>query len=442
MLDLDNIGRQNLLRWICRFATIIAFMPTIAPGEDLTAVEKKLSEAIDARLNEQIAALQKIVDIDSGTLNAAGVREVGRYFETELQALGFRTRWASMPETMHRAGHLIAERVAPKASGKRVLLIGHLDTVFEGKGHRFARSGDTATGAGTNDMKGGDIAILYALKALHQAKLLDGATVRVVLTGDEENPGQPTSASRRDLLEVARQSDVAFSFEPDSGKVVIGRRGLSTWSLQVTGQQGHSASVLKPKGGAGAVYETARILDEFRRIYAVHPSITVNPGLILGGTDVSYDETRSAGNAAGKFNVVARATTVKGDIRFLSDADRDAAKARMREIVAANLPKTGAQIEFDDMVPGWPATEANRKLLAEVAAVSRALGMAPVEADDPVTRGFGDVNFVGDVPSVDGLGVKGEAFHSPDENVDLRSLAPATSRAAILIYRMIQQPRS
>jgi len=417
-------------------------MPNAAPAQDLTPVEKKLVEAINAHISDEIAALQTVVDIDSGTLNAAGVREVGRYFEAELQPLGFKTRWASMPEAMHRAGHLIAERVAPKGSKKRVLLIGHLDTVFEGQGHRFERNGDKAKGAGTNDMKGGDIAILFALKALHQAKLLEGATVRVVLTGDEENPGLPTTVSRSDLIQAARQSDVAFSFEPDSGKVVIGRRGLSTWSLQVTGVQGHSATVLRPKGGAGAVYETARILDEFRRIYSVHPSITVNPGLMLGGTGVSYDESRSAGTAAGKFNVVARSATVKGDLRFLSDADRDGAKARMREIAAANLPKTSAQIEFDDMVPGWPATEANRRLLAEVAAVGRALGQGTLEADDPVTRGFGDINFVGGVASVDGLGVKGEGFHGPDEEIDLRSLGPATSRAAVLIYRMVQPPRS
>src|SRR5215469_8577857 len=424
------------------FLAIILAMPNKAHPQALTPTESKLVEVINARISDEIAALQKVVDIDSGTLNVAGVREVGRYFEAELQPLGFKTRWASMPEAMHRAGHLIAERLAPKGSKKRVLLIGHLDTVFEGQGHRFERNGDRAKGAGTNDMKGGDIAILYALKALHQARLLESATVRVLLTGDEESPGLPTTVSRRDLVEAARQSDVAFSFEPDSGKVVIGRRGLSTWSLQVTGVQGHSATVLRPKGGAGAVYETARILDEFRRIYSVHPSITVNPGLLLGGTGVSYDESRSAGAAAGKFNVVARSATVKGDLRFLSDADRDGAKARMREIAAANLPKTSSQIEFDDMVPGWPATEANRRLLAEVAAVSRALGLGTPEADDPVTRGFGDVNFVGGVASVDGLGVKGEGFHGPDEDIDLRSLGPATSRAAVLIYRIVQPPRS
>jgi glutamate carboxypeptidase len=288
-------------------------------------------------------------------------------------------------------------------------------------------------------MKGGDVVILYSLKALHQAGLLEGATVRVFLTGDEENPGLPTSVSRRDLVEVARQSDVVFCFEPDTGKAVIGRRGLSTWSLQVTGVQGHSMYVLGPKGGAGAVYEASRVLDELRRAYTGHPSTTVNPGLVLAGTDVSYDGSRSEGNAAGKYNVVARMATVKGDLRFLTDADRDEAKARMLQIAGANLPKTTAQIDFEDVVPGWPATEANRKVLTELAAVSQALSMGPVEPDDPATRGFGDVNFVATVPSIDGLGVRGGGFHAPDESIDLRSLGPSTSRAAVLVYRMLQR---
>jgi glutamate carboxypeptidase len=291
-------------------------------------------------------------------------------------------------------------------------------------------------------MKGGDIALLYALKALHGDGLLEGATIRVFLTGDEESPGLPTAVSRRDLVAAAGQSDIAFSFETDSGKAVIGRRGLSTWSMQVTGLQGHSANVLRPRGGAGAIYEASRILDEFRKTYAIHQTVTVNPGIFLGGTDVAYDAAHSSGTVAGKFNVVARAATVKGDLRFLSDADRNEAQARMREIVGASLPKTSAQIDFENVVPGWPATDANRRVLGEVDAAMRDLGMGPVEADDPVSRGFGDFNFIGSTLSgVDGLGVKGDGFHSPDESVNLRSVAPATSRTAVLIFRTLQQKR-
>jgi glutamate carboxypeptidase len=340
---------------------------------------------------------------------------------------------------MRRAGHLLAERVAPSgAAGKRVLLIGHLDTIHEGS--RFERAGDTARGAGVADMKGGDVALLFALKALHEAGALTNATVRVFLTGDEENPGSPTKISRRDLVETARQSDVALSFESDSGRAAIGRRGLSLWWLEVAGAQGHSASVLRERGGAGAIYEGSRILDGFRRVFSVHPNVTANPGILLGGTDVTYDADGSAGTAAGKFNVVARTVTVKGDLRFVSDAGREEAKTRMREIAAANLPGTTARLSFEDLVPGWPATDGNRAVLTLIDEASRDLGQGLVEADDPGSRGFGDFNFIGALlPGADGLGVRGSGEHSPEETIDLTSLGPCTARAAVVISRLLRR---
>ena len=405
----------------------------------LSPAEKALALSVEARLGEEMAALEKVVDIDSGTFDTDGVRAVGRFFEKELEALGFRTRWIPMPEAMRRAGHLVAERVSPNSPGKRVLLLGHLDTVFEGKGHRNRNDGAVIRGAGAADMKGGDIVILFALEALESAGMLEDATVRVFLTGDEENPGMPTSESRRDLVAAARESDVGLGFEPDAGKntIVLGRRGLSTWSLDVTGAQGHSSGVLRPGRGAGAIYEAARILEGFRGAFSAG-NVTVNPGLFLGGTDVAYDGTTSSGASAGKYNVVARTVTVKGDLRALDEAEREAAKARMREIAAAGLQETSATLEFDDVVPGWPITEGNRSLLKAVDAVSRALGQPALTEADPARRGFGDANFVGGLlPVADGLGVRGAGTHGPDESLDPESVGPATQRAAVLIGRLL-----
>jgi glutamate carboxypeptidase len=318
--------------------------------------------------------------------------------------------------------------------------MGHLDTIFEGQGHRFERAGRTARGAGGADMKGGDVALLFALKALHGAGMLENAAVRVFLTGDEENPGLPTAVSRRDLVEAARQSDVGLSFESDSGKVAIGRRGLSTWTLEASGMQGHSASVLRPAAGAGAIYEASRILDGFREAFTGHPAITINPGIFLGGTDTAYDAEKSAGTAAGKFNIIARTGIVKGDLRFVTDSERDEAKSRMQEIAAAGLPRTTARLAFEDLAPGGPASEGNRAVLALIDRVSRDLGQGPVEADDPVSRGFGDFNFIGALVSgADGLGVKGNGEHGPAESMDLDSLGPCTARAAIVISRLLRQ---
>ena len=405
----------------------------------LDQAEQELVRSVETRLAEEIAFLEKVVNIDSGTLNTAGVAKVARVFQQELDALGFTTRWAPLPEALRRSGHLVAERVAGTQIGARLLLMGHLDTIYEGEGHRFERSGETVRGAGVSDMKGGDVAMLFALRALQEAGMLEGATVRVVLTGDEENPGIPTEVSRRELVETARQTDVALSFESDSGKVAIGRRGLTIWSLEVEATQGHSANVLRPRAGAGAIYETSRILDGFRSAFSEHPNVTVNPGLFLGGTHVVHDPEKSAGTSAGKFNVIARAATVKGDLRFLTDTEREATTARMREIAAANLPGASARLDFQDLAPGWPATEGNRAILALINAVHRDLGQGSVEADDPSSRGFGDFNFIGALVSgADGLGVKGNGEHGPDESMDLDSLGPCTTRAAVLISRLLR----
>jgi len=422
---------------VAAFAALILAASAVS-AQSLSPAEKKLVQSVEKHLDEESAAFQKVVDIDSGTLNTIGVQEVGRYFLKELQDLGFQARWVSMPDAMKRGGHLVAEHIAPKSRGKRVLLIGHLDTVFEGKGHRFERAGDLVKGAGVSDMKGGDIVLLYALKALKDSRLLDDATIRVVLTGDEESPGLPLEVSRRDLREAAHQSDIALSFEPDTGKIALGRRGLSTWVLQVTGAQGHSAYVLH-NGGAGAVYEAARILDGIRAAFAAHPSTTINPGLILGGTDVSYDADKSAGTSAGKFNIVAKGATVLGDVRCLSPKDLEQAKAKILEIASASLPKTSAHISFEDVFLGWPVTEGNRDALRFLGVVSKDLGQGPLEADDPAQRGAGDFGYIGSIVNgADGLGIRGQGFHSPEESADLRSLGPSTSRAAVAIARLVR----
>lgn len=420
------------------FVFLAALAAPASRAQDLTPAEKKLAQSVEARLGEEMAALEKVVNIDSGTFNTVGVREVGRFFEKELKALGFATRWIPMPEAMHRAGHLVAERVSLKPSGKRVLLIGHLDTVFEGQGHRFQNEGGVIHGAGVIDMKGGDVVLLFALKALESAGLLKGATVRVFLTGDEENPGLPTSESRRDIVAAAKESDVGLAFEAGIGSTIaLGRRGLSTWSLDVTGSQGHSSVVLRTSRGAGAIYEAARILDGFRAAFSAG-NVTVNPGLFLGGTDVAYDATKSAGTSAGKFNVIARTVTVKGDLRALVDAEREAAKERMIEVAAASLPKTSAKLEFEDLVPGWPVTDGNRSVLKTIDTVNRALAQPSLTERDPLAGGFGDANFVGGLlPVADGLGLRGDGIHNPDESLDPKSVGPVTQRAAVLISRLL-----
>ena len=405
----------------------------------LSAEETRLRDHVRAHHEDDIALLEKAVNISSGTQNLAGVRRVGDLFGAELAALGFTVRWAEMPASMRRAGHLVAERRGTR--GARLLLIGHLDTVFEGEGQRFVRTDSIAKGAGTADMKGGDVAIISALRALHATGALEGAQIVVIMTGDEESAGAPLSLARKDLIEAAQRSDFALAFEGGrAARASIARRGSSGWTLDVTARQGHSAGVFSSGSGYGAVYETARILDGFRRELAGDPTLTFNPGLIAGGTTVQRDSS-GAMTAAGKTNIISPSAIVQGDLRFLRESQKDSARARMRAIVAQNLPGTAAEITFRDSYPAMPPTAAGAELLARFDAVSRSLGYGPVEGDPPESRGAGDVSFVAPhVTGMDGLGVSGRGSHSPDESVNLNSLRMAGERAAVFMHRLITRP--
>jgi glutamate carboxypeptidase len=427
---------------IGRLAILISLISARAGGQTLSAPERKMREYVKAHVEEETQFLKKVVDINSGTMNFAGVRAVGDEFAKELTALGFESRWVTLPDSVRRAGHLVAEHRAKRkrmAKGrKRVLLLGHLDTVFEGEGQKFTMVDDsTARGAGTSDMKGGDVAVLYALKAMKAAGTLDDANIIVVLMGDEESGGEPQSVSRAALVEAAKKSDIALAFEEDAGKATVARRGWSSWRLHVTARQAHSQGVFSQGSGYGAIYEAARILDGFRTAMAGEQYLTFNPGVIVGGTTVEYDTTLTSGKTAGKLNIIAPIAEVHGDLRFLTQQQLDSARARMRQIVAKSLPGTSATITFSEANPSMPPTKGNYALLAKLDQVTRALGYGPTEALDPGLRGAGDISYIAQlVDALDGLGVKGDRAHTPDETINLKSIPVTTERAAVLIYRL------
>lgn len=403
------------------------------PG--LSRIEQRIRDYVRAHEAEEIDLLSKAVNISSGTLNLAGVRDVGKLFEPQFTALGFDTRWVTLPDAVGRAGHLFAEHKGTR--GKRLLLIGHLDTVFEGEGERFVRYDTLAAGAGSSDMKGGDMVVLFALKALQSVGALDGTRIIVAFTGDEEDAGALYDVSRKPLIDAAKRSDIALGFEEDAGKGTVARRGMGGWQLEVTATQAHSSGIFSPAAGYGAIYEAARILNSFREQLSTQQYLTFNPAVIVGGTDVTYDSARIAGTTAGKDNIIAPRVFARGDLRFISRDQEVKAQAAMRAIVAQHLPGTSAKITFEEGNPAMPPTPGNYRLLGTVDSVSRALGQGPVEALDPGRRGAGDISFVSDyVDALDGLGVIGMRSHTPDERVNLKSIVPATERAAILIYRL------
>jgi glutamate carboxypeptidase len=380
------------------------------------------------------ALLQQVVDIESPTENTAGVRAVGDAFAGELREIGFTTRWVEMPAEMKRAGHLVAESGGSR--GKRLLLLGHLDTVLAGE--RFRSEGTRAYGTGTADMKGGAVVLLQALKALHAAGALKDRRVTVMLTGDEEDAGMPLSASREPMLELAKASDAALSFEAAiGGTATVGRRGINSWTLEVTGETGHSSGIFGPERGSGAVYEAARILAAFQAELGNEKYLTINPSVIVGGTKAALDDYR--GNAEGKTNVIAPTAVARGDIRYISLEQERSAVERMQAIVARHLPRTQATLRFDEgAYPPMTPTPGNEALLKTLDGASRDLGLGAVEALDPADRGAGDIGFIAHLlPCLDGLGSGGGAnSHAPGEYTDLATLTPMAQRAAVLIYRL------
>ena len=410
-------------------------------GQRLSRTEKKIVEKVKAMDEASIDFLEKVVNINSGTMNLEGVKKVGDEFSTAFQTIGFETEWIEMPKEMNRAGHLFARIQGKK--GKKLLLIGHLDTVFEADSpfQTFERNGTMAYAPGGNDMKGGNVVILYALKALHDLNLLKDATITVAYTGDEERTGKPLSISRKDLIEAAKASDIALGFETATGfnNATIARRGASGWKVETAGKRAHSSGVFSERTGAGAIFELSRILHQFYKEVRGEEYLTFNPGNILGGTFVNYETLKSSGTAYGKSNVVAQTAVVHGGLRFISETQKENARAKMRAIVDNHLPSTNATITFTDSYPAMGPTVANKALLNELSAVSEALGFGEVEAYDPGRRGAADISFVADyVSGLDGLGSMGTGAHTPQETVDLATFNALIQRTAVFIYRLIR----
>jgi glutamate carboxypeptidase len=412
---------------------------TAAQAQKLTATERKLVASVQQRMPQTEQLLERVVNINSGTLNVAGVREVGQVFRQEFDALGFKTEWVAMPAAMQRAGHLVAQHQGKK--GKKLFLIGHLDTVFEldMPFTKFTRLNDSlATGQGVNDMKGGDVIILAALQALHANGLLRDARITAYFTGDEERGGKGPE-SRADFIARAKQADVALAFETavDLHTVAAARRGSSSWLLKTSGTAAHSSTIFKPAVGYGAVFEAARILNSFRENLSQEQFLTFNPGLVVGGSEVNYDETKARGEVVGKTNIIAPAATATGDLRFLTETQKEAARTKMRAIVAQNLPGTKAEITFTDGLPGMAPTPGNQRLAALVDQASRDLGLGPVAAGDPGSRGAGDISYVAQyVDCLDGLGASGKGAHAPGETINMKEFPRLVERTALLLYRL------
>ena len=425
-----------------KYILILIITLSVGFAQSLNQDEKEIQKFVEKSTNEAIDLLEKIVNINSGSLNIKGNQKVGKILQKELDKLGFNTYWVTYPKEVKRSGHLFAEMRGGK--GKKITMVGHLDTVFE-KDHpfqKFVRKGNKAYGPGVDDMKGGDVSMLYVMKALNHIGKLKDMNLTLVFIGDEEKLGAHSSIVRKELIEAGKWADIGLGFEGATGieTGTVARRSASSWILATTGIQGHSSRVFSETLGYGAIFEASRIINTFREELAEEQYLTFNPGVIVGGTDTDYDPVNAKGTAFGKTNVVSQSVTVHGGIRTISVKQLEDAIKSMEKIASNNLPGTTAKIEFKTSYPPMEPTKANYALLENLEEVNIALGYGNLEPLDPSKRGAADISFI--APYVDaalaGMGPDGQGAHSANEWLDLTSFPKTTTRSAILIYRLTQ----
>ncbi len=444
----EQASKARLALMKAQFLVAFAAL-SIFPGSPalaaLNPAEQKMIATVDAEQQRTLLLLERWVDQNSGTMNKAGVEAVRDMVEPEFTQLGFTTQWIDM-SAVGRAGHLVFRHKGSRR-GKRLLLIGHIDTVFEPDSpfQHWVREGDRAHGPGAGDDKGGDAVILAALRAMQAAGTLRQANITVFLTGDEEDAGRPLAISRRDLIAEGKRSDVALDFEDlavedgnDMGSTA--RRSAGSWTLSVTGRSAHSAGV--GSDDYGAIYELARIIDQFRRELP-EDKLTYNVGLVGGGQTAELDADKIRLQATGKTNIIAGSAIARGDLRAISQDQIARVEAKMRTIVAQPLAGAHAEISFDaDIYPPMPPTPGNQAILAQLNGVNRDMGLPSMGELDPADRGAGDISFVAsEVDGLAGLGPASAGSHTAGETVDIPSIFKQAKRAAILMSRLAAERR-
>ncbi len=401
---------------------------------------------VDKEGDRTIALLERMVNQNSGTLNFPGVRAMGDMLKPDFEALGFKVEWLELPETK-RAGHFVATHKG-NGKGKRMLLIAHIDTVFEPSSpfQKFSRDGNRAIGPGVVDDKGGIAVIVASLRAMQAAGTLKNADIMVMFTGDEEKTGDPIPVARRDLVEAGKWADVALEYEnlaQEGGKEfgTVARRSANNWTLTATGKTGHGGSVFGPDLGYGAIYEITRILDGWRASL-IEENLTFNVGVIAGGTPATIDADGVKVQASGKTNVIPATAVARGDLRSLTPKQDTKAREKMQAIVAQHLPGTGATLTFQDNTPPMAPTEGNRALLARVNAINRDLGVPEMAEFPPAKRGAADSSFVAAwADTLAGMGPIGGSLHAEGEWLDLPSITMQAKRSAILMSRLAREKR-
>jgi glutamate carboxypeptidase len=385
---------------------------------------ESLRAAVEADLPAYLADLQRMVDTDCGSYTPAGVNVIGRWTSEFLTALGASVE--IRPDPAGRLGETVIATFHGRVGAPRILLIGHMDTVFdEGTAAErpFTIADGIAHGPGVTDMKSGLLAGLYALKAL-MAELGGLPFERLVfIANPDEEIGSPTSTPH--IAAIAPEMDATLVLEcaRANGDIVSSRKGILDLRMTVTGRAAHAG--VEPEKGRSAILEAARIVQELHALNGRWPGVTVNVGVIDGGT---------------RPNVVAERCSLEVDVRGVARAELEAAEAEIRRIASATvIPDT--TVSFEPMARWWPMEKLARsaRLVEHAKTVAEGLGFSVADVG---TGGASDANTTAGlgIPSLDGLGPIGGNDHSPAEYLDVTSVVPRTTMLAGLLLAIARDP--
>ncbi len=374
------------------------------------------------RYDEFVEDLQAMVNVDCGSFTREGVNEIADLCQARFEAGGWKVdRIAHVPAGAEpQLGDLVIGRLDGVA-GPRVLMIGHTDTVFEpgtAAERPFRIEGDRATGPGVSDMKGGLLTGFFAVEVLREAGFDGFGSITYICNPDEEI-GSPFSRSH--IEQAAADTDAAFVLEGarENGDVVSARKGVSDFRIEILGRAAHAG--VEPERGRSAILEAAHKVIALHELNGRWPGVTVNVGVIEGGT---------------RPNVVAERCVLNVDVRSPQENTLTAAEAEVSRIAeATTVPDI--LVDVDD--GGWhrpmEKSEAGARLAALAIDVAKDLGF---ELHDAATGGASDANTTSSagVPTLDGLGPVGGDDHGPREWIDLTSVVPRIALLAGIVSRL------
>jgi glutamate carboxypeptidase len=394
----------------------------VTPGDGRRAPEPaELLKHAEALFDDFLAELEAMVNVDCGSYTPSGVNLIADMMETSFRELGWSTerRPHTPSEGQSQLGDLLVARLAGgNPAGRRVLLVGHMDTVFDlgtAAERPFTVREGRATGPGVSDMKGGLLTGKYAVTCLQRSGFDDFAEIAYACNPDEEI-GSPFSGPH--IQELAKDRDACFVLEGarENGDIVSARKGVADIRVTYHGRAAHAG--VEPERGRSATLQAAHSTIALHELNGRWPGVTVNVGVVRGGT---------------RPNVVAPECELEVDMRAENAAAFDEAVAEVQRAAEATVvPDVTATFVLKAGFPPMEKTEAIGRLAERAKEIGASIG---ITLNDASTGGASDANPIAGmgIPVLDGLGPIGGDDHSPSEWLDVASIPPRVALLGALV---------